>query len=62
MRQRQPVISVDTKKKELAGNYANKGKEWAPKGKPPQVEVHDFMNAELGKAIPYAVGTMVPDC
>jgi hypothetical protein len=34
------------------GNYAHKGKEWAPKGKPLQVEVHDFINAELGKALP----------
>jgi transposase len=55
MRQRQPVISVDTKKKELVGNYANKGKEWGPKGEPLEVEVHDFMDKELGKAIPYGV-------
>lgn len=55
MRQRQPVISVDTKKKELVGNYANTGREWAPKGKPLEVEVHDFINAKLGKAIPYGV-------
>jgi hypothetical protein len=55
MRQRQPVISVDTKKKELVGNYANKDKEWAAKGKPLEVLVHDFMDKELGKAIPYGV-------
>jgi hypothetical protein len=55
MRQRQPVISVDAKKKELAGNYANKGKEWGPKGKPLEVKVHDFTDKKLGKAIPYGV-------
>jgi hypothetical protein len=51
----EPVVSVDTKKKELAGNYANKGRERRPKGKPLEVEVHDFMDRELGKAIPYGV-------
>jgi hypothetical protein len=55
MRQGQPVVSVDTKKKELVGNFANKGREWRPKGKPLEVEVHDFMDSELGKAIPYGV-------
>lgn len=51
----QPVISVDTKKKELIGNFRNGGQEWRPKGEPEQVLVHDFMDKELGKAIPYGV-------
>lgn len=51
----QPVISVDTKKKELVGNFKNGGKEWRPEGKPIEVNVHDFMDKELGKAIPYGV-------
>ena len=51
----QPVISVDTKKKELVGDFKNAGREWHPKGKPPTVRVHDFQDDELGKAIPYGV-------
>lgn len=51
----QPVISVDTKKKELVGNFKNVGREWCPHGKPPEVNVHDFMDKKLGKAIPYGV-------
>jgi transposase len=51
----QPVISVDTKKKELIGNFKNGGSEWRPKGEPEQVLVHDFMDKDLGKAIPYGV-------
>ena len=51
----QPVISVDTKKKELVGNFKNVGKEWCPQGKPAEVNVHDFMDKKLGKAIPYGV-------
>ena len=51
----QPVISVDTKKKELVGEFKNKGKEWHPKGTPEQVSVHDFEDKILGKAIPYGV-------
>jgi hypothetical protein len=51
----QPVISVDTKKKELVGNFKNVSKEWCPKGKPVAVNVHDFMDKKLGKAIPYGV-------
>jgi len=51
----QPVISVDTKKKELVGNFKNVGNEWSPQGKPPEVNVHDFMDKKLGKAIPYGV-------
>jgi DDE family transposase len=54
-RRGQPVISVDTKKKELVGNYKNVGREWRPQGKPSEVNVHDFMNKKLGKAIPYGV-------
>jgi len=51
----QPVISVDTKKKELVGEYANGGVEYQPKGEPVAVLDHDFINPETGKAIPYGV-------
>ena len=51
----QPVISVDCKKKELVGDYANGGKEWEPEGKPTRVGVHDFPDPEMGKAIPYGM-------
>jgi len=50
-----PVISVDTKKKELIGDFKNAGREWQPKGEPVPVRVHDFIDASLGKAIPYGV-------
>ena len=50
-----PVISVDTKKKELIGNYRNSGREWQPTGDPTQVNVYDFIDTDLGKAIPYGV-------
>jgi hypothetical protein len=50
-----PVVSVDTKKKELVGNYANGGVEWQPVGEPERVGVHDFPDPQLGKAIPYGV-------
>ena len=50
-----PVISVDCKKKENVGNYKNQGKEWAEKGKPKEVKVYDFIDKDLGKAIPYGV-------
>jgi len=50
-----PVISVDTKKKELVGEFKNGGREWQPVGQPEQVLVHDFMDKELGRAIPYGV-------
>jgi len=50
-----PVISVDTKKKELVGDFANGGKDYRPKGSPAPVRTHDFMDKELGKAIPYGV-------
>jgi Rhodopirellula transposase DDE domain len=51
----QPVISVDTKKKEVVGNLANKGREWQPNGAPVRVDVHDFPDPKVGKAIPYGV-------
>jgi transposase len=51
----EPVISVDTKKKELIGNYKNSGREIAPTGRPILVNTHDFMDKELGKAIPYGI-------
>jgi hypothetical protein len=54
-RRRQPVISVDTKKKELVGDFKNGGREWRPQGQPEQVGTHDFQDPELGKAIPYGV-------
>jgi hypothetical protein len=50
-----PVISVDTKKKELVGNYKNSGKEWLPQGKPTDVKVYDFIDKKLGKVIPYGI-------
>jgi hypothetical protein len=52
---RQPVISVDTKKKELVGDFKNGGREWHPEGTPEKVRTHDFPDKELGKAIPYGV-------
>jgi hypothetical protein len=51
----QPVISVDAKKKELVGEYSNAGKEYQPKGTPTRTKVHDFIDPEMGKAIPYGV-------
>ena len=54
-RRGQPVISVDTKKKELVGDFKNGGREWQPEGEPEEVRVHDFIDKELGKAIPYGV-------
>lgn len=50
-----PVISVDTKKKELVGDFKNAGREWQPKGEPVPVRVHDFIDKTLGKVIPYGV-------
>lgn len=55
LRRRQPVISVDTKKKELVGDFKNNGREWRRKGNPELVRVHDFVNPELGRATPYGV-------
>src|SRR5271165_5126789 len=54
-KQREPVISVDTKKKELVGEFKNPGAEWQPKGQPEKVNVHDFPDKNMGKAIPYGV-------
>lgn len=51
----QPVVSVDTKKKELVGDFKNSGKEWHPKGKPEPVRVYDFIDKKLGKVNPYGV-------
>jgi hypothetical protein len=51
----QPVISVDTKKKELVGTFKNSGREWRPRGEPESVQVHDFLDPQLGKAIPYGI-------
>jgi transposase len=53
--QGQPAISVDTKKKELVGDFKNAGREWRPAGTPEEVRVHDFLDKKLGKAIPYGV-------
>jgi len=55
LRQKQPVISVDTKKKELVGDFKNAGREWFPQGEAEKVRVHDFVIPELGRAIPYGV-------
>jgi Rhodopirellula transposase DDE domain len=55
LKRRQPAISVDTKKKELVGDFKNGGREYRPKGRPEEVRVHDFVDKELGKAIPYGV-------
>jgi hypothetical protein len=52
---KQPVISVDTKKKELVGDFKNAGREWRPKGQPEEVRVHDFLIKELGRAVPYGI-------
>jgi transposase len=54
-KRRQPVISVDTKKKELVGDFKNPGQEWHPQGEPEKVRTHDFKDEELGKVIPYGV-------
>jgi transposase len=57
----QPVISVDTNKKELVGDFKNAGREWRPKGRPVPVRVHDFKDKELGKAIPYGIYDLAED-
>jgi hypothetical protein len=58
LRRRQPVISVDTKKKELVGDFKNGGREWQPKATPEKALVHDFPDDAIGKAIPYGVYDM----
>ena len=57
----QPVISVDTKKKELVGNYRNAGSDWLPKGDPKRVKVHDFEDKKLGNVAPYGVYDIAAD-
>ena len=57
----EPVISVDTKKKELVGDFKNGGREWRPKGEPELVRVHDFRDKQLGKAIPYGIYDIATD-
>jgi len=54
-RQAEPVVSIDTKKKELVGEFKNAGQEWEPQGQPVKVKVHDFPERKWGKAIPYGV-------
>ena len=56
-----PVISVDTKKKELIGNFSAAGREWEPKGEPTRTSVHDFVDKELGKIAPYGVYDIAAD-
>ena len=55
LRRGEPAVSVDTKKKELIGDFKNSGREWRPRGRPEEVRVHDFQDERLGKAIPYGV-------
>jgi hypothetical protein len=57
----QPVISVDTKKKELIGEFRISGREWQPSGEPVEVLIHDFIDKDLGKAIPYGVYDLTKD-
>ncbi|MEZ0370607.1 MAG: ISAzo13 family transposase [Candidatus Sericytochromatia bacterium] len=56
-----PVISVDTKKKELVGNFKNPGQSWLPSGHPIEVKVHDFPDKKLGKAVPYGIYDLAKD-
>jgi hypothetical protein len=58
----QPVVSVDAKKKELIGDFANKGTEYQPKGRPERVRVYDFEDKQLGKGIPYGVYDQTANC
>jgi len=51
----QPAVSIDAKKKELVGSFANKGREWQPKGSPEEANVYDFIDKELGKVTPYGI-------
>jgi hypothetical protein len=60
-RRHQPAISVDTKKKELVGDFKNGGRTWRPHGHPTKVRVHDFLDRRLGKAIPYGVYDLAND-
>src|SRR6516165_1383203 len=60
--EQQPVISVDTKKKELVGDFRNNGREYRPQGSPEEVRVHDFLIKELGRAAPYGVYDLAANC
>src|SRR5260370_1790551 len=60
--EQQPVISVDTKKKELVGDFRNNGREYRPQGNPEEVRVHDFLIKELGRAVPYGVYDLAANC
>jgi hypothetical protein len=57
----QPAISVDTKKKELVGEFSNRGREYQPAGEPEQVQVHDFVDPDQGRAIPYGIYDLAND-
>ena len=61
MRSGQPVISVDTKKKEIVGQFSNGGAEWHPTGEPTRTKTHDFVDKELGRAVPYGVYDVTND-
>ena len=61
LRTERPAVSVDTKKKELVGDFKNDGREWHPAGQPPEVRVHDFVDRALGKVIPYGVYDILND-
>ena len=61
MKAGQPVISVDTKKKEIVGEYSNGGAEWHPTGEPTRTKTHDFVDPELGRAVPYGVYDLAND-
>lgn len=61
-RRGQPVVSVDTKKKELVGDFAHGGREYQPKGHPEKVRVYDFVDKDLGKAIPYGIYDLTANC
>jgi hypothetical protein len=61
LRREQPAVSVDTKKKELVGDFKNNGREWHPKRQPPQVRVHDFQDKTHDKVIPYGVYDILND-
>jgi hypothetical protein len=61
LRREQPAVSVDTKKKELVGDFKNNGREWHLAGRPPEVRMHDFADKALGKVIPYGVYDILND-
>ncbi len=61
LRAEQPTVSVDTKKKELVGDFKNTGREWHPRGQPPEVRMHDFQDKTLGRVIPYGVYDILND-